>query len=261
MEIAGKAAVVTGAAAGIGRAVARALVQGGASVLVADVDEEWGREAETELRSVGGNALFVRADVSSEDDVAAMIAIAEAELGGLDILVNNAFAGGMLRFPDAPVEQWSRVLDVALRGTMLGIQLALPAMSKGGGGAIVNVSSIAGLGARPHAYPEYAAAKAAIVRLTECLGPLADERNIRVNCVAPDWTATEFVRERFEAMTPEERADARDGFGRPAPERFLDPAEVAAAVVQLVQDESLAGRTIVLWCGEEPRLLRSDRWE
>ena len=67
-------------------------------------------------------------------------------------------------------------------------------MSRRGGGAIVNVSSTAGLGARPHAYPEYAVAKAAIVRLTECLAPLADERNVRVNCVAPDWTATELVR-------------------------------------------------------------------
>jgi NAD(P)-dependent dehydrogenase (short-subunit alcohol dehydrogenase family) len=261
VEVAGTAAVVTGAAAGIGRAAARALVKGGASVVVADVDEEWGREAEAELRSVGGTALFVRADVSSEADVASMIAITEAEFGGLDILVNNAFAGGMPHFPDAPVEQWSRVVEVALRGTMLGIQLALPAMSKRGGGAIVNVSSIAGLGTRPHAYPEYAAVKAAIVRLTECLGPLAEERNVRVNCVAPDWTATEFVRERWDGMAPEERAEARDGFGRPAPERFLEPAEVAAAVMELVQDESLAGRTMVLWCGEEPRLLPSDRWE
>jgi NAD(P)-dependent dehydrogenase (short-subunit alcohol dehydrogenase family) len=261
MKVAGKSAVVTGAAAGIGRAVARALVQGGASVLIADVDEEWGREAEAELRTDGGSALFVRADVSSEADVRSMIGMAEEEFGGLDILVNNAFKGGMPHFPDAPVEQWSQVLDVALRGSMLGIQLALPAMSKRGGGAIVNVSSTAGLGARPHAYPEYAVAKAGIVRLTECLAPLADERNVRVNCVAPDWTATEFIRERFERMTPEERAAARDGFGRPAPERFLEPDEVAAAVLRLLEDESLAGRTLVLWCGEEPRLLPSDRWE
>ena len=62
-------------------------------------------------------------------------------------------------------------------------------------------------------------------------------------------------------MTPDERADARDGFGRPAPERLLEPDEVAAAVLRLVEDESLAGRTMVLWCGEEPRLLPSDRWE
>lgn len=102
MKVAGKSAVVTGAAAGIGRAVARALVQEGASVLIADVDEEWGREAETELRSDGGSALFVRADVSSEGDVRSIVGLAEEEFGGLDILVNNAFTAGCRTFRMRP---------------------------------------------------------------------------------------------------------------------------------------------------------------
>ncbi len=261
MEIAGKVAVVTGASAGIGRAIAKRLSDDGASVVIADVDDEWGEEAAAELRDGGGRALFVKADVSAENDVKEMIATAEAELGGLDILVNNAFEGGGARFPDATVEEWSRVLDVALRGTMLGIQHALEPMSRRGGGSILNVSSVAGLGTQPHSYPEYATAKAAIVRLTETLAPLADERNVRVNCIAPDWTATEFVRERFAGMTPEERKAATDGFGRPAPERLLEPSEVADAAVGLIRDDSLAGRTLVMWCGEAPRLLPDDRWE
>ena len=205
--------------------------------------------------------VFVKADVSAENDVKKMIATAEAEFGGLDILVNNAFEGGGGRFPDAMVEEWSRVLDVALRGTMLGIQHALEPMNRRGGGSILNVSSVAGLGTQPHSFPEYATAKAAIVRLTETLAPLADERNVRVNCIAPDWTATEFVRERFAGMTPEERQVATDGFGRPAPERFLEPSEVADAAVRLIRDDSLAGRTLVMWCGEAPHLLPDDRWE
>jgi NAD(P)-dependent dehydrogenase (short-subunit alcohol dehydrogenase family) len=94
--------------------------------------------------------------------------------------------------------------------------------------------------------------------LTQCLAPLGAARNIRVNCLAPDWTATEFVRERFAAMTAQERSEARDGFGRPAPERLLEPDEVAAAAIGLVRDETLAGRVMVLWCGEEPRLLPAD---
>ena len=260
MEIAGKVAVVTGASAGIGRAIARRLAADGAAVVIADVDEEWGREAVSELEQAGGRALFIRSDVSAEDDVKAMVGLAESELGGLDILVNNAFEGGRPFFPDAPAERWSRVLDVCVKGTMLGIQHGLGAMSKRGGGAIVNVSSIAGLGTHPHEYPEYAAAKAAIVRLTQSLAPLAAERNVRVNCVAPDWTATEFIRGRFAEMTPEERAEARDGFGRPAPERLLEPAEVADAVAGLIGDDELAGRTLVLWCGEAPRFV-PDRWE
>ena len=261
MEIAGKGAVVTGAAAGIGRAIAGRLAQAGASVVIADVDEDYGRDAVSEIASAGGEAVFSKADVSLEEDVRRMVDLAVATYGRLDILVNNAFEGSGARFPDAPVEYWSRVLDVVLRGTMLGIQAGIAAMNPVEGGAVLNVASIAGLGTQPHAYPEYAAAKAAVVRLTECLAPLATERNVRVNCIAPDWTATEFVRDRFAAMTPAQRLEARDGFGRPAPDTFLEPAEVADAALDVIRDDSLAGRTLVLWCGEAPRLIPEDRWE
>jgi 3-oxoacyl-[acyl-carrier protein] reductase len=261
VEVAGKAAVVTGAAAGIGRAIAKRLAAEGASVVIADVDEDWGRAAVDEITESGGNAVFARVDVSSEDDVRRMIELALATYGRLDVLVNNAIEGSPDRFPAAPVEQWSRVLDVGLRGTMLGIQLGLDALARDGGGAIVNVSSVAGLGTQPHAYPEYAASKAAVLRLTQCLAPLASERGVRVNAIAPDWTATEFIRERFAGMSPAERAEARDGFGKPPPERFLEPAEVAEATLELIRDDSLSGRTLVLWCGEPPRLVADDRWE
>jgi NAD(P)-dependent dehydrogenase (short-subunit alcohol dehydrogenase family) len=260
VEIAGKAAVVTGAAAGIGRAIAVRLAEAGAAVVVADVDEEWGQEAVGEIEAAGGRALFVKADVSSEQDVRRAVDLSVETYGRLDIVVNNAFQGSGLHFPEAPAEQWSRVLDVVLRGTMLGIQAGLAAMGPEGG-AVLNVASTAGLGNQPHAYPEYAATKAAVVRLTECLAPLAVERNVRVNCIAPDWTATEFIRERFAAMTPAERSEARDGFGRPAPPRLLEPAEVADAALELLQDDGLAGRTLVLWCGEAPRLVPANRWE
>jgi NAD(P)-dependent dehydrogenase (short-subunit alcohol dehydrogenase family) len=259
VELAGKVAVVTGAAAGIGRAIGGGLAREGVSVVVADVDDELGRDSVSEIGAAGGEAVFVKADVSSETDVRRMIDLALAHYGRLDVLVNNAFEGSGNRFPDSRVAEWSRVLDVVLLGTMLGIQAGLAAMREGG--AVLNVASIAGLGTHPHAYPEYAAAKAAVVRLTQCLAPLATERNVRVNCIAPDWTATEFVRERFAAMTPAQRAEARDGFGRPAPDRFLEPGEVADAALEVIRDDGLAGRTLVLWCGEAPRLIPDDRWE
>ena len=252
--------MVTGGAAGIGRAIATALAREGADVVVADVDEEWGQETVALIRETGRRAEFSEVDVSSEDGVRRMIDAAVSELGGLDILVNNAFEGTANHFPDAAPDEWGRVIDVVLRGTMLGIQHGLAAMGTDGG-AILNVSSVAGLGGQPYSYPEYAAAKAAIIRLTGALGALAEERNVRVNCVAPDWTATEFVRERFERMTPEERADATDGFGRPAPDRLLEPADVATAALDLIRDDGLAGRTLVMWCGEEPRLVSADSWE
>ena len=227
-------------------------------MVLADVDDDWGQEAAAEVVETGGRAVYARTDVRSDEEMRRVLGVAESEFGGLDILVNNAFEGTAQHFPDAAVEEWARVLDVALRAPMLGIQLALEPMARRGGGSILNIASVAALGPQPHSYPEYAAAKAAIVRLTECLAPLAAERNIRVNCLAPDWTATEFVRERFAAMTPEERAEASDGFGRRAPERLLEPNEVAAAAVGLIRDETVAGRVLVLWCGEEPRLLPAD---
>ncbi|HEU5066106.1 MAG TPA: SDR family oxidoreductase [Gaiellaceae bacterium] len=261
MEVNEKVAVVTGAAAGIGRAIAKRLAKKGAYVVVVDIDADWGREAVGEIRAAGGQAAFANFDVSSDEGVQEMIGVAVSRFGGLHILVNNAFMGSRDHFPDAPPEKWSRVLDVALRGTMLGIQYGITEMKRSGYGAIVNVSSVAGLGSQPHSYPEYAAAKAAVIRLTECLAPLAAERNIRINCIAPDWTETEFVRERFEGMTTLERAEARDGFGRPPPARFLKPEEVAAGALELISDDTLAGRTLVMWCGEPPRLLPDDRWE
>jgi NAD(P)-dependent dehydrogenase (short-subunit alcohol dehydrogenase family) len=248
MELAGKVALVTGGAAGIGRATAKWLARDGAGLVIADLDEEWSDTAVEEIERDGGRALFARTDVRSEGDLRRAIELAERELGGLDILVNNAFRPTPSRFPDAPPEEWWSVVDVCLRGPMLAIQLALEPMARRGGGAVVNVASTAALGPRPHSYPEYASAKAALVRLTECLAPFAAERGIRVNCVVPDWTATEHIREEFARMTPEERAEARDGFGDPAPERLLEPDEVAEAITGLIRDDSLVGQVLVLRC-------------
>jgi NAD(P)-dependent dehydrogenase (short-subunit alcohol dehydrogenase family) len=250
MTLDGKVAVVTGGAWGIGRAIATALAGEGVRVVIADVDEEAGPRVAVEL-----GATFVRADVSSEEEVSGLF----SELDGLDILVNNACQGKPPPyFPEAPVQEWSSVLDLCLRGTMLCTHHAVELMRRHGG-AILNVSSIAAFGPLPHSFVEYAVAKAALVRLTECLAPLA-EGGIRVTCLAPDWRATEFVRERMDAMSPEELAEARDGFGRPAPERMLEPAEVAAAALQLLTDESLAGVTMVLEATDPPRLVRAQEW-
>ena len=251
MEIAGKVAVVTGAATGIGKAIAHALANEGAKVTVTDIDEEGGARAAAEM-----GAAFVRADVASEEDVRELV-----RRDPLDILVNNACqARPGPYFPDAPVGEWASVLDVCLRGTMLCTQYAVEQM-RGHGGAIVNVASTAGLGDHAHAFAEYATAKAGVVRLTVCLEPLAEEIGVRVNCIAPGWTATENVLERWAEMTPEERSQARDGFGRPPPEPLLEPKEVAEAALGLIRDDSLAGRTLVIDGFEPPHLLPTDRWE
>ncbi|WP_158509562.1 SDR family NAD(P)-dependent oxidoreductase [Limnochorda pilosa] len=180
-------AIVTGGADGIGLAVATRLAQEGARVVIADIDEEAGEEAVGDLRQGGSQAEAIRVAVAKEADAEKMVAFTERRFGGLDILVNNA--GGMWgpSFPECTPKGWGRVLDVNLRGVMLATQLALPAMRRRGGGAIVNMASMAGVGTLPHADPEYAAAKAGVVRFTTTLAPLSVREGIRVNAICPGW--------------------------------------------------------------------------
>jgi NAD(P)-dependent dehydrogenase (short-subunit alcohol dehydrogenase family) len=124
-------------------------------------------------------------------------------------------------------------------------------MRRRGGGAVVNISSVAGVGYEVHGSPEYSAAKAGLIRLTATLAPLAERDGIRVNCVVPNWIATPEVLEEIAAMTPEERAEV--------PSVLTTSDEIAAAVLYFVRDESLAGRVMVCWSGEPWRLFPLDR--
>jgi NAD(P)-dependent dehydrogenase (short-subunit alcohol dehydrogenase family) len=252
MDIDGKVALVTGAGAGAGKAIALRLAAEGAAVMIADIDPEAGRGVAHGIEANGGRAAFVRADVRVGDDVERMVAVAEDTFGSLDILVNNA--GDTIRphFPDSSPAHWAAELDLNLRGPMLATQLALEPMRRRGGGAIVNISSVAGLGLRPHESPEYAAAKAGLIRFTATLAPLRERMNIRVNCVIPHWIAPERVREEIAAMSPEEQAKV------PV---LLQPDEVADAVVELIRGDELAGRVMVMWCEEPRRFLDTDRRE
>jgi NAD(P)-dependent dehydrogenase (short-subunit alcohol dehydrogenase family) len=246
MHIEGKVALVTGAGGrGTGRAIARRLGLGGAAVVVTDIDEDGGAATVRGIESGGGRAAFVRADVTSEPDVEDMVSFAVRTFGGLDILVNNAGGTPRPHFPDAPVEHWGSTLDLNLRGPMLAIHHALPAMRERGEGAIVNISSVAGYGWAPHSSPEYSAAKAGLARLTATLAPLAERDNVRVNCIVPNWIGTEEVLAEIAEMSPDERAEV--------PDELTAPEEIAELVVRLVQDESLAGRVFVWWTGEPPK--------
>src|SRR5947208_4585732 len=175
-------ALVTGAGAGgTGRAIARLFAAEAAAVIVNDIEEEGGEATVRLIEDAGGRAAFKRADVTSEEEVLELVRFAETTFGGLDILVNNAGGTPRPHFPDAPTEHWSRTLDLNLRGPMLAIQHALPELRARGGGAVVNISSVAGLGWRPHSSPEYSAAKAGLARLTATLAPLAEREAVRVS--------------------------------------------------------------------------------
>jgi NAD(P)-dependent dehydrogenase (short-subunit alcohol dehydrogenase family) len=250
MEIAGKTAVVTGGSAGIGRAIVLRLARDRARVLIADVDEHRGPELEREIDASGGRASFIYADVAKGADVEAMIRAAETTYGGVDILVNNAGFAIDPPFPDAEPVEWRRLLEVNLVAVMLATQAVISVMRKRGGGAVVNISSVAGLGLAPHAAPDYAAAKAAVVRLTAALAPLAKE-DIRVNCVCPDWVDTPAVQRSLATMTQEERAAI-------VPPELVPAEDIADVVVGLIRDDSLAGRVLTCPAGGEWALLPVD---
>jgi NAD(P)-dependent dehydrogenase (short-subunit alcohol dehydrogenase family) len=240
MEIRDRVALVTGAAAGAGRVIAARLAGEGAAVVVADVDQVGGQGTVRDIAAAGGRAALVRADVTVEPDVRAMVAFAEETFGGLDVLVNNAGGTEAPLFPEAPSDHWGRTLDLNLRGPMLAIQHALPAMRRRGGGAVVNISSVAGMGTLDNGLCEYAAAKAGLIRLSVVLGRLAASDRVRVNCVVPDWIRSPAAASRVESLPPAERARV--------PARLTPPEDIAGAVVRFVADDSLAGRVLVCWC-------------
>jgi NAD(P)-dependent dehydrogenase (short-subunit alcohol dehydrogenase family) len=238
MDIGRTVALVTGAGAGIGRAVARRLAFEGAAVVVADVDEDAGFGTVREIGSEGGQAAFVHADVTSESDACRMVAFAQERFGGLDVLVNNA--GGVEEpfFPESEPEHWGRAIDLNLRGAMLGVHFGVRAIRERGGGAIVNVSSVGGIGFAPYDKPEYGAAKAGVVRLTASLATLRERMGVRVNCVCPGWVDTPASRRTRAEMKPEEREKI--------PPVLLRPEEIAEAVVMFIEDDSMAGR-VMIW--------------
>ena len=229
MVIAGRRALVTGAGIGTGRAIALALAAAGAEVVASDVDEAAARRPP---RTAGS------APASSRRPHVARRRRRLIDAAEPAILVNNAGGGGHIppHFPEAAPAQWGASLDLNLRAPMLATQLALEPMRRAGEGAIVNVASTAGLGSERTPSPEYAAAKAGLIRFTAAL---ASVDGVRVNCIVPDWIATE-------RLTAEERASD------PPP---IPLATIAAEVLRLVADDSLAGRAVVIWRGEAPRLL------
>ncbi len=248
MEISGKVVVVTGAGGnGSGREIARRFARDGAAVVVSDINESGGRETVRQIENVGGRAAFYLADVRVEEQVHDLIDFAERHFGRLGVLVNNASAPF---HPGEPLEHWSDTVQTDFLGAMYGTRFAIDAMRRAGGGAIVNISSISALWhGRKAPAPAYDAAKAGVIRLTTMLEWLGNSDNIRVNCLAPGWIASEQVRAYWQPLTPAERKE------RGAPSRLLALEEIADATVRLATDESLAGRILVWWSEDEPRLI------
>jgi NAD(P)-dependent dehydrogenase (short-subunit alcohol dehydrogenase family) len=255
MEVRGEVALVTGAAVGIGRAIAVRLAVDGATVALADIDVQGGEQTRAIIEERGGQAWFMRADMRVPADVENLVATVANEFAGSPgVLVNNAGGGGHLEpnFPDASAAQWGALIDLNLRSAMQATQLVLAPMRHRGGGAIINVSSTAGLGLRPYNSPEYAAAKAGLIRFTAALATLRERMNIRINCVVPDWVATDRAQEELARMDPRARAAAPN----PVPLQTLTDA-----VVELIRNDQLAGRIMVLRPDQPAYLLDPTRDE
>jgi NAD(P)-dependent dehydrogenase (short-subunit alcohol dehydrogenase family) len=248
VEVAGRVAIVTGGAAGLGLFLVRRLLGEGCAVVVADLDS-----GSLAARGEDSRVAFVRCDVRVGADVERAVAFAVERFGGLDVLVNNA--GGVSRgaqWPEASALEWRATLDLNLTAPMLATQLALEPMRARGGGAVVNVASSAGLGLTPYDSPEYGAAKAGLIRFTASVAGLREEMGVRVNCVVPHWIGLERAHAELAAMSPGERAAAPP---------FVDPEEIAETVVWLARSDSLAGRVVEMRGGEARRLLETGNEE
>ncbi|CAG8908596.1 unnamed protein product [Penicillium egyptiacum] len=235
MNLAGKVAVVTGAGTGIGRATAIALSGSGVKVIIAEIDAATGVQTEQEIKSHGGQAVFVETDVTSSESVKAMIESTVRHFGKLDIAVNNAaISPDAMKISELDEERWAKTLQVNLTSVALCLKWELQQMiAQGSGGSIVNLASGATL--RPQAtMPAYTAAKYGVVGLTHVAALENGCHGIRVNALAPSATMTEMLARRFDLDASQD--DLVSSFGLLG--RFARPEEVANAAVWLASASS-----------------------
>lgn len=227
-QLVDKVAIVMGAGRGIGAAIAQRFSDEGATVVVADVSE---RGARARAEAIGASAIPARCDVADESDVAATLAAVVAQTGGLDIVVNNAALGSASPVAETDRVDWDRVLGITLNGTFHTIKHAVPHLRSRGGGAIINISSIAGRHAMP-SMAAYSAAKAGVDALTRTAAVELRPDNIRVNAIVPAMIRTDAatgaagVLSTALGMTVERYVTDRQ-------HRWGDPDEVAAVATHL----------------------------
>lgn len=229
----GRVAIVTGAGQGMGLAFARSLAAAGATVAIAEVNVETGRQAEESVRAGGGDATFYRVDVREPDHIQAMVDDLVSRRGRVDILVNNAGVAAGGPSEDVTDEEWDRVIGIMFRGLFKCAQIVGRVMLAQGSGVIVNICSMAGVGGWAQR-ALYTPAKAACISLTQVLGCEWAQRGVRVVGINPGQVETPLNNYVFERGLAD-----REVFANRAPmRRFATPDEISDAVLFLVSDEA-----------------------
>ena len=229
---AGKVALVTGGNSGIGKATALLFARQGARVVIAARRAEEGEATVAEIRQNGGEAIFVRTDVALAQDAEAVVKRTVAEYGRLDCAFNNAGVSGGGLLHEVTEADWDRMIDVNLKGVWLGMKYQIIQMlSQGGGGTIVNDSSVAGVSGYVRS-PHYAASKHGVVGLTKSAALQYRDKGIRINAVCPGMIMTPMIERAFAIPGVE------DWFRSKVPGRGGNPDEVAQAVTWLCSDAS-----------------------
>lgn len=237
MRLREKSAIVTGAGAGIGRAIAELFAAEGAEVVVAEVDEATGRETVERITNAGGQAIFRHTDISDEDSVRSMVNAAVQAFGAVDIVVNNAAAFVFGKVEDVTEDDWRRVLGVNVMGTANVVRQVLPVMRNAGRGAIVNIASVSSFIAQPEFIP-YNTSKGGVLQLTRCLAMDLAPDHIRVNAICPGAIKTQATERHIQALGLN-REQAYEDFGQGAlMKRMGEPREIAYGALFLASDEA-----------------------
>ena len=236
-RVAGKVALVTGAAMGLGAETARRLAREGAAVMLTDRDELHGEAVAEEIVAAGGKAAFLHHDVAVESEWENVVAVTTQRFGGLHVLVNNAgISGGTLPLMEHSLEDWRRVTSVNLDGVFLGMRHAGPAIAASGGGSVINLSSILGKVGLPNA-AAYCASKGGVLLLTKAAALEWAPLGIRVNSVHPGFIETPMVATAIH--NAENGNEMRDQLiSAHALGRFGAPREIAGAILFLASDEA-----------------------
>lgn len=230
MRLQGKVAVITGGTFGIGESSALLFAKEGAKVAIAARNQEKGEKVVNKIKDLGGEAIFVKTDVSKEEDVKNLVKETVDAFGRLDIVFANAGVGSMGALDEMSLDDWNRTLGVDLTGVFLCNKYAIPEMEKNGGGSIINCASILGHVGQ-HSVSAYAAAKGGVVNMTRTAAVTYAKRGIRVNAVCPGYIETNILDDLSDEM--KQQLVSLHPIGR-----LGKPEEVANAVLFLASDES-----------------------